>query len=182
LRRLVAAAADHRRACFEAGGLGRLGRDVTGYLRPFVGFGQPGRRDSQLIQDFPRPVTFGQVEQEHPRAVGLVYGKVAGQLEADIILGQQDVFGPGVHIRLVLAHPQNLGRGEAGQGVVAGDFDEIGLTQRRPDVVALRAGALVVPQDGRAQHLTFLVQQGQAVHLPGQPQGGYIGAGDAGLF
>ena len=62
-------------------------------------------------------------------AVGLVHGVVAGQLEADVVLGQQDVPRLRVDLRLVLLHPQDLGRGEAGQRIVAGDLDQPLLAQ-----------------------------------------------------
>ena len=111
-----------------------------------------------------RCVSF-KVKEQRARPTGAIDGVVAGQVVANIILGQQDVARLGIDLRLVFLHPQDLGRGETGQGVVAGDLDQVFFAQPAADLVALRAGALVVPEHGRAQDRAVLVQQHQAVHL-----------------
>ena len=137
-RRPVAAAAS---ALTDAGDLGPLERRR-----------QPARGiDPSARQHLGRPVARGEVEQDRARAIGLVDRVLAGQPQADVVLGQQDVGRPAPDVGLVVADPHELGRGEAGQGVVAGDLDEPLGPDRRPDRVALGGGALVVPQDRRPE-------------------------------
>ena len=104
-----------------------------------------------------------------PGAVGLVEGVVAGQPQAQVVLGQEDVGRPGPHLGLMVADPDELRRGEPGQRVVAGDLDQPLATDRRADRVAFGRGPLVVPQDRRAEDPVGLVEQHQPVHLAGQP-------------
>ena len=49
------------------------------------------------------------------RAVGLVEGVLAGQAQPEVVLGQQDVGGLAPDVGLVVADPDELRRGEAGQ-------------------------------------------------------------------
>jgi hypothetical protein len=73
----------------------------------------------------------------------------------------------------VLAHPHQLGRGEAGHREVARDVAEPrhGARER----LALRGAAAVVPQDGGAQHLAGGIEQRGAVHLARQADGTHRG-------
>ena len=71
----------------------------------------------------------------------------------------------------MVADPDQLGRREARQGVVAGQLDEPLGPDGGPDAVALGAGALIVPEDGRPEHRTRLVEDDEAVHLAGQADG-----------
>ncbi len=84
-----------------------------------------------------RPVAGGQVEQERPGAVGLVQGVVAGQPEAEVVLGQEDVGDPPPDVGLVVADPDQLRGREPGQRVVAGDGDQPLRSERPPDRIAL---------------------------------------------
>ena len=81
-----------------------------------------------------------------------------------------------VDLRLLLAHPENLGRGKASQRVVASERDQPLTSNARANLVALRGGALVVPEDRRTQDSASLVQHHEAVHLPRQPDRRHIGA------
>ena len=108
-------------------------------------------------------------------------GIIAGQHEADIVLGQQDVAALGVHIRLVIAHPQDLRKGEAGQGGIGGDGDQLFLADLLVDLVALLGGTLVAPDDGGTQDFVVLIQHDQAVHLAGNAQGDHVILAHAGL-
>ena len=81
---------------------------------------------------------------------------LAGEPQPEVVLGQQHVSDPAPHLGLVLAHPDELWRGEAGQRVVAGDRDQPLGSDGGPDQVALRGRALVVPQDRRPQNLVVL--------------------------
>ena len=167
--RLVTAAGHDRRARPQPG-LGRrcIGH-APGHLRPFEGARQPGRRDAQRLQHDRGPVARRQVEQQRAGRIGLVDRMLAGQLEANVVLGQQHMGDPRPHLRLVLADPEQLRRREAGQRVVAGDLDQPLRPDRLADRVAFRGRALVVPQDGGAQHRVGGVQDDGPVHLSGEP-------------
>ena len=129
----------------------------------------PGRIDPQRRQHLRRPVACRQVEQERAGAIRLVEGVSAGQPEPDVVLRQQDVRDPRPDVRFVVADPDELGRREAGQGVIAGDLDEPFRTHRPADLVARVGGPLVVPQDRRPQDPVGVIEQDRAVHLAGQP-------------
>ena len=149
--RLVAAAGDDRGAGTQPGGGGGLGRDHAGHLGSFAGRRQPGRIDPERGDDLARPVAGRQVEQQRPGAVRLVEHVVAGQPEPQVVLGKQDMGDPPPDVRFVVPHPDELRRGEPGECVVAGDRDEPLRPDRRTDRIALGRGALVVPQDRRAE-------------------------------
>ena len=58
--------------------------------------------------------------------------------------------------------------------------DQLGAADPALDLLTLRPRALVVPQDRRPQHLAGIVEQHQAVHLPGQANPDDRLGGDAG--
>ena len=58
-----------------------------------------------------------------PEASDTSRGELAGQAEADVVLGQQELARLGEDLRLVVAHPEDLGRAEAGERRVAGQLD-----------------------------------------------------------
>ena len=59
--------------------------------------------------------------------------------------------GAGIDVWLIMLNPQDFGRGEAGQRVVARDLNQALFADPAPDFIALFACTLVVPQDSRAQ-------------------------------
>jgi hypothetical protein len=94
---------------------------------------------------------------------------LAGQLQAHVVLGQQDVLDARVDVGLVLREPQQLGRGEARERAVAGQLHEPREADPRLDLVALRLRAPVVPQDRRPQRAIGAVERDEPVHLARQP-------------
>ena len=64
------------------------------------------------------------------------------------------------------AQPEQLGRREAGKRSVPRQLDQAPEADSLLDLGALGARPLVVPEDGRAQHLLLLVEDDEAVHLP----------------
>ena len=145
--------------------------DHARHLRALVRRRHPGRVDRERGEDLGGPVARGEVEEHGPRTVGLVHGVLTGQPKPDVVLRQQDVRDPLPHVGLVIANPDELGRGEAGQGIVAGDRDEPLWPDRLPDQVALGGGPLVVPEDRGTEDLVRPVEEDGAVHLAGQPDG-----------
>ena len=100
---------------------------------------------------------------------------VAGQLQAHVVLGQEDVGGFGEDGRFVMRQPEKLGGGQAGHGGDAGDLAEVGDGGFKG--LALGGGAAVVPQDRGAQGAVGRVQQDGAMHLAGEADCGGPGEG-----
>ena len=147
-----------------------------------MGGGQKFGWNLERGQNCWRPVPRCQFQQGCAAGAGLVGGEVAGQLVAHVIFGQEDLTDAAVDVRLVLFHPQNFGRGEAGKRVVAGDAHEIFLAKPQAHIIALFAGALVVPEDGRPQGFAIFVQQHQPVHLAAHADRGDLRRIDTGLI
>ncbi len=107
------------------------------------------------------------VEKPGAGGIGGVGRALAGQMQADHVLRQQQGAGAGECGRLVPRQPQQLRRGEAGERrhaerggqFRAEAFQRIGLGVR----------AAVVPQHRRAHRPVRRVEQHRRVHLPGQP-------------
>ena len=73
-------------------------------------------------------------------------------------------------LRLGRAQPYQLGQVKAGDGGVAGAGDEALAGNVGFDLGDRLAGALVVPQDGGADHLALGVERHHAVHLTRQAE------------
>ena len=138
--------------------------------------GQERGVEVELAEQLVAPAAVGDVEQERPRGVADLGRVGAGEPVADVILGQEDLADP-VPVRgLVLADPEELGGGEAGQGGV-GDHPDQGLAAAGPllDLGALGGGPLVVPEQGGADHLAVGVEEDRAVHLAAQADARDVG-------
>src|SRR5437867_2758177 len=66
----------------------------------------------------------------------------------------------------MLADPQQLGKGEAGQRRVCREFNQLRGTDLLGDLFALLLRALIAPDDRRPQHFAAVIQQNGAMHLP----------------
>src|SRR5215218_461868 len=67
------------------------------------------------------------------------------------------------------AEPKQLRGGEPRQGAVPGQFDQPAEADPLLDLLALGAGPLVVPEDGRTQDALLRVEDDQAMHLSREP-------------
>jgi hypothetical protein len=82
----------------------------------------------------------------------------------------------------VLAHPHDLGRGEAGQHLIAGQLQQpIESAHLLGDRCALFTRALIVPQNGGTQNVIGSIEHDQAVHLPRQSDRGHFVARSIGF-
>ena len=102
---LVAAAYHHGRALGETCGRGRCARDAAGDVARFMAGGQDGAVQAQRVQHVARPAPRHYIEQRSAGCVRDVAGILAGELEAQIVLGQQQVADAFECARLVIAHP-----------------------------------------------------------------------------
>ena len=94
----------------------------------------------------------------------------AGEPVDHIVLGQHDFMNFRKVFRLMVAHPQELGRGKAREGDIPRQRQELLLTEVLVHGPGLLAGPAVVPENGRTNDLVLLVQHHQAVHLTAHRQ------------
>ena len=106
---------------------------------------------SSASSDLLAPAAPGDVEEQRARSVGDVDRPRAGEPEAHVVLGQADARDAGVGVGLVVAKPDDLRGGEAGERSVARELDQAFEADARLDRLALGSRALVVPEDRRAQ-------------------------------
>ncbi len=90
---------------------------------------------------------------------------LAGQPQAQIILRQKHLGDLGKNLRLVVLHPGELRRGEAGKDDIAGNLAKARV---RIELRSFRIGARVVPQDRGAKNVTTRIDQRRAMHLAGK--------------
>ena len=113
---IVAAAGGYHRTFAQARGRRSLRRDAARRVAAF----QQGRQqilvNVQLFQNFFRPAAVGHIQQIGAAGVAHFGGVFAGQAVAHVVLRQKDMGGLLINLRLVLAHPENLPGGKAGQG------------------------------------------------------------------
>ncbi len=165
---LVAATRHHGSTRTEAGERSSFIGNDAGHVGALERRWQPLHRDVQNTGHFCRPIASGEVEEDRARAPGTIAGVRVGEPESNVVLWQQDVGHTSKHVRFVVAHPQDLGSGESGQGVVARDGDELLLTDTFPNLVTLRLCSLIVPQDRGAKDLPRVVEEHQSMHLAGE--------------
>ncbi len=170
----AAAALSPPRRDRQPGGQGQGRRDggaqPTGDFRTLVEVGEPGARQIERRQDRGRPRAQPHVEQQGARRVGNVGRVFASQPLTDEIFRQQHPCHAGVGLRLLVAQPEDLGGLEAGERGVPGDRDQPRRADCGGDRRALRRRALVVPEEGRADHGVGVVEEDRAVHLAGQAE------------
>ena len=78
--------------------------------------------------------------------------------------------------RLVVPQPEDFRGGEAGQGGIGHQFDQIRPAAHAPlHLDALGRRALIVPEDRPANHLVVAVEKHRAVHLAGEPDRLHVG-------
>ena len=105
------------------------------------------------------------IEQQHAGGIGVVGAVDTGQPVVDVVLRQHDLLDAGEVLRLVVAQPEQLGRGEAGKRDVGGVTAQLILADLVVQVIDLLLGAAVIPQDAGADDLVGLIQHDKAVHL-----------------
>ena len=105
----------------------------------------PGQLEQleQLVAPAPRR----DVEEKGSRGVGHVDRPFAGKSQPHVVLGQEDVGYPPIDVRLVVAHPEQLRRREAGQSAVTGQRDQALEPDALFDLGTLLRRPLVVPED-----------------------------------
>jgi hypothetical protein len=98
----------------------RLPRDLLGFeggRQPVVGY-------REHVDHLVAPAAPGDVEEQRARSIRDVDRPRTGQPEPDVVLREADPRDPRVGVGLVLAEPEELRRGEAGERAIARELDQ----------------------------------------------------------
>src|SRR5580704_1323173 len=90
---------------------------------------------TQSVRHFEGPATANDVEKRGSRGVGNLGGEFTGQLETDVVLREQHLAHSIEVLGLVVSHPEQLGKSEAGQDWVGDRFENLLLANRRVDEI-----------------------------------------------
>src|SRR5581483_1133158 len=163
---------DYPGAHGKTGSLSPGFRHRADYLWGFIDFGQEVGVNLQLRSDDGGPAALSHIEEQSTGGIGNVNATFASQAEANVVLRQEH----GAHMLpdfgLVLAHPQQLGKGESGQCWIGGELNQSPSADSLGNFPALFSGALITPDDGRAQYFVFFIEQDCTVHLAGEADSG----------
>ena len=170
--RLIASAGDNGDACMYAGFARAFGGDRSSDFLRFKKFGKQGLVYFGSLENFVGPFPSGHVEHQRSGCVGHIDGACAREAKADVILRQHDGADARPNLRLELAHPPDLGQRESGKGRIGGEFNQTACADFFGDGFALCVGALIAPDDGRAENVAVSVEQNEAVHLSAEADGG----------
>ena len=164
-RLVVAGSGNHLHAGGEVEICGRLGREGAHDPGTLVDVRQLGLGQAALGEHLSRPTSVGDVEQQRAARVGDVSAEHARETPRQVVLWQHDAGDARIGLRLVLAHPDDLGRRESRERDVAAAPRELLGADAFVELVAHGLAAPVVPEDGVANRLPPLVERHQPVHL-----------------
>ncbi len=161
---------------------GGLGRELAGHFFRFVALGQQVDVEFQRGEQFFDQVRLATSSSNMPLAslTSVANSPVRRRRISSFGSSTLRVFSK--CLRLVVPQPEDFRGGEAGQGRIGDQLDEI-----RPaadplfDFGALGGGPLVVPEDRPADDLVVLVEKHRAVHLAGEPDRLHVGRLELGL-
>ena len=185
-RRIITAARRHRHAG-HAPKRGHFCPQMASHFAAFIKARHGIAGEAGCRQHVVRPVTPGYIQPQCACAVGHVAGLVAGQAQADIILGQQHGFDLREDVRLMVPQPLQLGRGKPRHCDIASNLPR--LRHGGFNLGAFGKAAAIVPQDRGTQGPVIRAQHCCPMHLPGktypqhlrpqhciQPQHGSLGS------
>ena len=162
---VVARARDHLDAGGNAQQIGDFRLHFAHHLIAFKQLGHLIQPHVTNLHHFLGPGLVLHVQQQDTGSIGIIAGVHAGQPIIDVILGQHDLGDPAEILRLILLHPDQLGRGKAGKGDVGGILGQFILADHIVQIIHRVGSAAIVPQNGGANHPIVFVQGYQAVHL-----------------
>ena len=125
------------------------------------------------------PGALREIEKIAAGGVGIIGGAPAGEFERDEIFRAEKFPGLPVEIGLMLLDPQDFRREVSGTHAMSRAAIDILRPAPCPDRFGLLDGALIGPDDGRAQRLPGRVDRHDAHHLPAEGDGGNVGRIDA---
>ena len=135
-----------------------------------------GTVERECIHHLKRPAAVDDIEDRSAGSVRNFGGEFAGEAEAHVVLGQEHPAYPLEILRLMVAHPQQLGKREAGQDRVGGVPQHIFPADFGVDEIHLSLAALVAPDERRTDHGAGIVKDHQAMHLAGEADAAHLRA------
>ena len=108
------------------------------------------------------------VEEQRPGRIGDVGRELAGEPQANVVLRQEHVRDPRVESGSCRRSQSSFGAVKPGSARLPVSSISRCEPDALLDLVALGAGALVVPEDRRPQDPSLRVEGDEAVHLPGE--------------
>ncbi len=180
----VVAAAGGNQDVLEAEGRRDVRLHRTGRFEGMVGgrgASRPGRRRRR---PGPRDASAGSRMSIRPVPEASPYSMtgLSGQVEIDVVVGQEDRGQAGEALRLVPLEPEDFRGREADGGSEAQFFDgRLRSAQGFDQGVVLGHGRRVVPQLGRAERAAVRVERHEAVLLARNAQGADFGRIDSGF-
>lgn len=122
----------------------------------------------------------GDVQHQCAGSVRDVDGGFAREAQADVVLRQHDFANALPILRFVLADPEKFGERKVCEWGIAGQLDKEVEANGALELLGLRFGALITPDEGWADDLVVLIKQDSAMHLAGETDGGDGIGGESG--
>ena len=119
------------------------------------------------------------MEQGSSGCAGQIRRIFTTETVADVIFGQEDLRDLCVNFGFVFPYPEDFRGGETGHGWITAQRKQPVGPDAAVHFCALLDGALVIPEDGRAQDVTSFIEEDEAMHLPGEADGTDSFSGDA---
>ena len=123
----------------------------------------------------------GEIDSRYPGAVAWLACQHPGEAESQVVLGQEGHRDASPDVRLVGANPEERGEHEAGGNPAAETRKEGRRFEQRFGLCGLCPGALIGPDDRRAEQPVARVEQHRAVHLAADAEGGHRFGGGIGV-
>ena len=165
---LIARAGDYGSVGFQSGCLRSFERDAAADVGRFVELRKKALVDLGGSEYFGGPSTVGDIKHQGAGGVGHVDRAIPGQSESNVVFGQHHRADAAPVIGLVLADPQKLRKREIGKCGIAGKLDDASGAQLLIDLLTLRFGANVAPDQRGANDVISIVEHHSAVHLAGE--------------
>lgn len=177
---LIACSGDDCSPCAQPSCRCSCRREFAANFLRFVKLGEKLHVDAGFVEDFARPCAMGDVQHQRARSVRDINGGFAREAQADVVLRQHDFADALPILRFVFADPKKFGEREVCEWRIAGELDKSIETDGALELFGLRFGALVAPDESRADDLIVFIKQDSAVHLAGETDGGDGIGGESG--
>ena len=123
---------------------------------------------ARRFKNLRRPATLSEIQRVRRRRIRLVRHKPPGQLQEDVILRLKHLVGARIVFALVLLHPHQLRDAVAAADAMTDEVVAIIRAQTLLQLILLRLGARVGPDDGSAHRPSLPIHRQAGHHLPGE--------------
>src|SRR5690348_9183059 len=116
----------------------------------------------------------GYIQKQGAGGIGHVRGALAGEAEANVVLGKQNV-PHALPIRgFVFADPENLCKGKVRKCGIASELNQALQAESASELAALLFGADVAPNQRGAHDTPLFVEKNSTMHLAGETDAGDV--------